>query len=76
MLFWDYILDIYRKMKDVQIIYGIYKKGEDILRPRIVDIKEIENTSKTKFVGRAEYDVSHLIKDIEADNDTFLVFEV
>ena len=63
-------------MKDVQIIYGIYKKGETILRPRIVDIKEVENTMKNKFIGRAVYDISHLIKDIEADNDTYLIFEV
>lgn len=38
-VFWDYILEIYKKIRDVQIIYGVYNKGQTIFKPRMVDNK-------------------------------------
>ena len=50
-MFWDFVLDIYKKLRDIQIIYGVYNKGQNILKPRMVDNKVVERNQKTKFVG-------------------------
>ena len=50
-VFWDYILDIFKKVRDVQIVYGIYNKGSTLLKPRLVDNKPVESNSKTKYAG-------------------------
>ena len=42
----------------------------------MVDNRPVERNQKTKFVGHAIFDLSHLIKDITADEDTYLVFEI
>ena len=75
-VFWDYILEIFKKVKDVQIVYGIYNHGSTVLKPRLVDNKPVENTMKTRFTGQAIFDISHLIKDVKAQNESFLIFEV
>ena len=75
-VFWDYILDIFKKIRDVQIVYGIYNKGSTVLKPRLVDNKPVEKSEKTKFAGQAVFDISHLIKDVKAENESYLIFEV
>jgi hypothetical protein len=75
-IYWDYILEIFKKVRDVQIVYGVYKNGNTILKPRMVDNRPVETTSKTKFAGQSMFDISHLIKDVKAEGETYLIFEV
>ena len=44
-VFWDYILDIFKKVRDVQIVYGVYNKGSTLIKPRLVDNKPVEKTA-------------------------------
>jgi hypothetical protein len=42
----------------------------------MVDNKIITRNEKSRFVGEAVFDISHLIKDIEADENTYMIFEI
>ena len=76
-IYWDYILNLLEKFAAVQIIYGIYHKGETILQPRVVSIADNNPASfLAKKYGYAMFDIYHHIKELEADPDTLLIFEV
>lgn len=50
-VFWDYILDIFKQVRDVQIVYGVYNKGSTVLKPRMVDNKPVDKSIMTRFAG-------------------------
>ena len=65
------------KFSAVQIIYGLYNKGETILQPRIVSITDnMEASFLAAKMGYATYDIYHHVKEIEPHPDTLLIFEV
>lgn len=76
-IYWDYILNLLAKFQAVQIIYGLYNKGETILQPRIVSIAD---NNPTNFLsekhGCSMFDIYHHIKEVEPHPDTLLIFEV
>jgi hypothetical protein len=57
-------------------VYGIYNKENTVLPVRLVDNKPVERSIKTKYAGEALFDISHLIKDVVADDKTYLIFEI
>ena len=46
------------------------------MKPRLVDIQKVESNQSTRFAGQAVFDITHLIKDVEAEDEDFLIFEV
>ena len=77
LIYWDYILNLLSKFSAVQIIYGLYNKGETILQPRVVSIADnMEANFLAAKMGYATYDIYHHVKEVEAHPDTLLIFEV
>lgn len=76
-VYWDYILNLLSKFQAVQIIYGLYNKGETILQPRVVSITDnMEAPFLAAKMGYASYDIYHHVKEVEPHPDTLLIFEV
>lgn len=76
-IYWDYILNLLDKFQAAQIIYGLYNKGETILQPRVVSISDNMSANfLAQKMGYCMYDIYHHVKQIEANPDTLLIFEV
>jgi hypothetical protein len=75
LVYWDFILNLIKEFKRVQIIYGIYNRGMTVFEPRLVDLTDVNDTTHPNF-AQVIFDINHLVRDIEAHPDSLLIFEV
>ena len=75
LVYWDFILNLLKEFKKVQIIYGIYNRGMTVFEPRLVDLTDVNDTTHPNF-AQVIFDINHLVRDIEAHPDSLLIFEV
>ena len=75
LIYWDYILNLLKEFRRVQIIYGIYNRGSTVFEPRMVDLTDINDTTHPNF-AQVIFDINHLCRDIEPHPDSLLIFEV
>jgi hypothetical protein len=74
-LYWDYILNLVKEFKKVQIVYGIYNRGMTMFEPRLVPLTESLDTTHPAF-SQVIFNINHMVRDIEPNSDTMLIFEV
>ena len=74
-MYWDYILNLVKEFKQIQIVYGIYNKGLTMFEPRLVPLTESINTTHPNF-AQVIFGVNHLVRDIEPHPDILLIFEI
>lgn len=48
-IYWDYILNLAKEFKRVQIVYGIYNRGLTMFEPRLVPLTETIDTTHPSF---------------------------
>lgn len=75
LIYWDYILNLLKEFKKVQIVYGIYNRGSTVFEPRLVDLTDINDTTHPNF-AQVIFDINHLVRDIEPHPDSLLIFEI
>jgi len=75
LVYWDYILNLLKEFRKVQIIYGIYNRGSTVFEPRLVELTDINDTTHPNF-AQVVFDINHLVRDIEAHPDSLLIFEI
>lgn len=75
LVYWDFILNLMKEFKKIQIIYGIYNRGMTVFEPRLVDLTDVNDTTHPNF-AQVIFDINHLVRDIEAHPDSLLIFEV
>jgi len=75
LIYWDFILNLLKEFKKVQIIYGVYNRGSTVFEPRLVDLTDVNDTTHPNF-AQVIFDINHLVRDIEAHPDSLLIFEV
>lgn len=75
LVYWDFILNLLKEYKKIQIVYGIYNRGMTVFEPRLVDLTDVNDTTHPNF-SQVIFDINHLIRDIEAHPDSLLIFEV
>lgn len=49
LIYWDYILNLIKEFKRIQIIYGIYNRGMTVYEPRLVDLTNVNDTTHPNF---------------------------
>ena len=74
-VYWDFVLNLPKEHKKLQIIYGIYNRGMTVFEPRLFDLTDMNNTTHPNF-SQVVFDINHLIRDIQAQPDSMLIFEV
>ena len=75
LIYWDYILNLAKEFKSVQIVYGIYDKGLTLFEPRLVPLTDSMDTTHPSF-SQVIFNINHLIRDVEPHPDVMLIFEV
>lgn len=75
LVYWDYILNLAKEYKQVQLVYGIYHKGMTLFEPRLVPLTDTIDTTHPAFC-QALFNINHLVRDVEAHPDVLLVLEV
>ena len=75
LLYWDYVLNLLKEFKHVQIVYGVYKAGMTLFEPRLVPLTDSIDTTHPSF-SQVLFNVNHLVRDIEAHPDIVLILEV
>lgn len=75
MVYWDYILNLVKEFKQIQIVYGIYNKGLTMFEPRLVPLSDTIDTTHPNF-AQVLFGVNHLVRDIEPNPDILLIFEI
>ena len=75
LIYWDYILNLAKEFKQVQLVYGIYNRGMTIFEPRLVPLTDTIDTTHPSFC-QAIFNINHLVRDIEAHPDVLLVLEI
>ena len=48
-VYWDYILNLIKEFKQIQIVYGIYQKGLTLFEPRLVPLSDTIDTTHPNF---------------------------
>ena len=74
-VYWDFILNLIKEYRKVQIIYGMYNRGLTVFEPRIVELTDVNDTTHPNFC-QVIFDINHLVRDIEAHPDSMLIFEI
>ena len=74
-IYWDYILNLVKEFKQVQIVYGIYNRGMTLFEPRLVPLTDTIDTTHPSF-SQVIFAVNHLVRDVEAHPDILLILEV
>ena len=74
-IYWDFVLNLLKEHKKLQIIYGIYNRGMTVFEPRLVDLTNVNDTTHPNF-SQVIFDINHLVRDIEAHPDSMLIFEI
>ena len=74
-LYWDYVLNLVKEFKQVQIVYGIYNRSMTLFEPRLVPLTETIDTTHPNFC-QVIFAVNHLARDIEAHPDILLIMEI
>jgi UDP-2,3-diacylglucosamine pyrophosphatase LpxH len=49
LVYFDFILNLLKEFKKVQIIYGIYNRGMTVFEPRLVDLTDVNDTTHPNF---------------------------
>ena len=75
LVYFDYILNLIKEFKKVQIVYGIYNWGSTVFEPRLVDLTWVNDTTHPNF-SQVIYDINHWIWDVEPHPDTMFIFEI
>lgn len=71
----DYILDVVKEFPQVQIVFGIYRRGVQINEPKLVDLVFTEDGHDKSFT-MAYFDQKHTLRKLKAHSDTMLVIEL
>lgn len=74
-VYWDYILNLVKEFKQIQIVYGIYNRGLTLFEPRLVPLTDTIDTTHPNF-AQAIFAVNHLVRDIEPNPDIIMIFEI
>ena len=74
-VYWDYILNLIKEYRKVQIIYGMYDRGLTVFEPRIAELTDVNDTTHPNFC-QVVFDINHLVRDIKAHPDSMLIFEI
>ena len=71
----DYILDIIEEFPQVQLVYGVYRRGVQVNEPKMVDIVFCENSNNPAY-KTAFFDTKHSLRMLKPSPDTMLIIEL
>jgi len=57
------------------VVYGIYDKGLTLFEPRLVPLTETMDTTHPSYC-QVIFNVNHIVRNIEANNDVVLIVEI
>lgn len=80
-IYWDFLLRFWKNCDQVRVAFSIYNRGDPKIATRSADAKKIiEHDVEEKRAIWLEYTelfyAHHIVKDLEVDPDSVLVFEV
>jgi len=75
LLYWDYILNLSKEFRNIQIVYGIYNRGLTMFEPRMVPLTESIDTTHPSF-AQVIFNINHLVRDIDPHPDVLLILEI
>ena len=71
----DYILNIVKEFPQVQLVFGIYRRGVQIDEPKLVDVVFTEDSHDPSF-SIAYFDKKNVLRKLKAHADTMLIIEL
>lgn len=70
----DYVTDIVEEFPQIQLVYGVYRRGVQVNEPKLVDVVFTETTNDPKY-HTAFFDTKHSLRMLKPHPDTMLIIE-